>query len=846
MSNNQFFANIQRQYGINTRDDFRAIQRLTEKLSSNVSREVFLLKCRRYEIVPRFILDKTTKMFSTYTTTFKRETNSIMSYVCNKILGFEIGMCNRSIRQTQIRIASLKMRLPSNDPITDQFISIIDEFYEKNLADHNQTLCGKFSYLLQSQNHLPDIKYEETFVKNSTNLKIPFEMSILLSLGPKFALEPDRVPIPEIIRDLEYIVSRYSHPLIVNAVRGQLTYTLTKHSKQSKRPNRIQLFLRRATLVTAKFLKDNPDVFISNSDKGNKTVIGSRLDYKGKMLEHIGDISQFEPLQNDPTPSCVTRLNNKLKTIYEKRSITRRKKLHLQSTTAIPPRVYGQYKVHKLRPDGKGHPLRLITSTVKTVSYNVSRELTSILTKAYNKPQFTIKNSRGVLNSIRGLKILRGHRMASFDMENCFGSISTALAIEIIEKDFDDKISPHTTMDKSDFIDLLRIVLDECNYFLYDHQFYKQINGIFMGSSLGSIIVQIITEHIIVKVLGDLKKKGITLPILWLVYVDDHLVICREEVIPVILKHLNEFAPGRIKFTHELENQGTINFLDLTLTRQCGNIITNWYTKPIASNRILNYFSAHPRNTIINTAKSLAKKVFEFSHTQFHQNNVVKIKDILSKNNFPSREIERIIDLAARPTINTNKPVKPNVGFSSLAYVPRVSEALVKKIKYFIPDVTVAHKPEIKLDRFYSKQKDKINDDDISDVVYQVNSQDSEIIYIGETTQKKGVRTKQHKNSVSATNLAKPNLASALALHTKTTGEQFDFENIMTLDRNSNKRKLQISEVNHIIMNIERTCNYKKDTANIAPSYFNLLRQHANKNDPASLSSLINRATPTT
>lgn len=30
---------------------------------------------------------------------------------------------------------------------------------------------------------------------------------------------------------------------------------------------------------------------------------------------------------------------------------------------------------------------------------------------------------------------------------------------------------PHTTMDKNDFIVILRIVLDECNYFLYDGQF---------------------------------------------------------------------------------------------------------------------------------------------------------------------------------------------------------------------------------------------------------------------------------------------------------------------------------------------------------------------------------------
>lgn len=134
--------------------------------------------------------------------------------------------------------------------------------------------------------------------------------------------------------------------------------------------------------------------------------------------------------------------------------------------------------------------------------------------------------------------------MASFDMVNCFILINTTLAIDFIEQDFEEKSVHIPPWQKSDFIVLLHIVLDECNYFLYDGQFYRQINGIFMANSLGSIIVQIVTEHFINKVLDDLKKKRVILSIL---YVDDHLVICREEAIPIILRPLSEFDPGRIK-----------------------------------------------------------------------------------------------------------------------------------------------------------------------------------------------------------------------------------------------------------------------------------------------------------
>ncbi|XP_037042610.1 uncharacterized protein LOC119078966 [Bradysia coprophila] len=563
------------------------------------------------------------------------------------------------------------------------------------------------------------------------------------------------------------------------------------------------------------------------------------------MKELLSDPTQFQPIDKDPTTSCESKLNNHLKTIQDKHSINKKQRLHLQSTTAIPPRVFGQYKIHKERPDGNGHPLRLVTSTVKTVAYNASKELTSILSKAYQNPKFTIKNSRQAFNALRNKRILRGHRMASFDMENCFGSISTALAIKLIKNDFDEKVRPHTTMEKEDFIELLRICLDECNYLLYKGQFYRQINGIFMGNSLGSIIVQIVTEHIISQVIEQLKKDKLIPPSVWIVYVDDHLVICREPVINEILKKLNAFDPGRIKFTCELETNSSINFLDLTIRRQDGSVITNWYSKSIASNRMLNYYSAHQKKTVSNVAISFAKKVFEYSHPTYHQENTIKIKDILTKNNFPQSEIQRIIQLAKRKPNTVKKPADNTTPkFASVVYVPGMSESLKKQIKYFIPEVKIADRPTQKLATFYSKEKDKIDKTESSGVVYQFTCPDCNCIYIGETCQKLCTRRQQHKNSISTTNLARTKVSSALALHTKTTGHQFDFERIKILDRNSNKRKLQISEVNHIIMNQERACNYKKDSERIAPAYTNLLRQFAGKNDQCNWTRVINHATP--
>lgn len=78
--------------------------------------------------------------------------------------------------------------------------------------------------------------------------------------------------------------------------------------------------------------------------------------------------------------------------------------------------------------------------------------------------------------------------------------------------------------------------------------FYRQINGIFKGNSMRRILVQIVTDYIIDTVITNLKKRRLVPPCLWVNYVNDHLVLRREEIIQTILYLLNAFHP-LIKFT---------------------------------------------------------------------------------------------------------------------------------------------------------------------------------------------------------------------------------------------------------------------------------------------------------
>lgn len=151
-----------------------------------------------------------------------------------------------------------------------------------------------------------------------------------------------------------------------------------------------------------------------------------------------------------------------------------------------------------------------------------------------------------------------------------------------------------------------------------------------MGSSLAPILVERVVEHIVDKTLEELKLQ----PDFWFTYVDGHLTAMKRELI--VQDKLNSFDP-LVQFTVKIQKDGSksIEFLDTTVFNCGGKVKTKWYHKPIASNRLFNFYSEHPKgNMDLNTATAFVERVFSLSHSSFHQENKVNIQRILKKIQF--------------------------------------------------------------------------------------------------------------------------------------------------------------------------------------------------------------------
>jgi len=96
-------------------------------------------------------------------------------------------------------------------------------------------------------------------------------------------------------------------------------------------------------------------------------------------------------------------------------------------------------------------------------------------------------------------------------------------------------------------------------------------------------------------------------------------LIIPKNKLEMVLKTFNEYHP-RLQFTHELESNNSLSFLNMLVIRgEDGRIITNWYRKPTFSGRYINYFSSHPEQYKLKTIANLVDQAILLSDESFPQ-----------------------------------------------------------------------------------------------------------------------------------------------------------------------------------------------------------------------------------
>ena len=438
-------------------------------------------------------------------------------------------------------------------------------------------------------------------------------------------------------------------------------------------------------------------------------------------------------------------------------------------------------------------------------------------------PNSQVKNSFIFKDIISKMKIPTDHIMISLDVSSLFTSVPFDLIINSINKRWN-LIKSATNLPLEEFKKGIEFLMNN-TFFQFDNKYYQQIFGTPMGSPISPMLADLVLQDLEEVVLNKLSFKIHT----YYRYFDDTFLIIPKNMIKDILENFNSYH-SRLKFTHEIEFENTLSFLNLLMIKKEDGIIeTNWHRKNTFSGKYLNYFSNHPLQQKIAIIKNLVDTAILLSHEKFHDENLEIIKNLLMLNSYPENFIKkhiknRIFQLKNkdRNSFFIPKNNEREIDYKrviSIPYYGNLSCKLKRQLKKY--NITTVFRNITKLDKYIKLGKDPLNKSDISNVVYKIPCLDCSKTYVGQTGRMLCVRCDEHKKNINL-NEKYHNVVTKHRINNKNdTGFQhnFDWDNIEILHKETNYFKRIIAEMFYIKKEGNNSINVMSDLKDYNTSY---------------------------
>ena len=590
-------------------------------------------------------------------------------------------------------------------------------------------------------------------------------------------------------KQLKHLSNKEKEELKTNLRKSCENYYKIKNS------NKIDNMIKR--------LAENNNVTEIKQDKGRGVVLMDRSKYVEKVMKQL-NTENFKELTTDKTKAVEESIQRALLAIKPVIGESDYSKIYPSGSN--PGKFYGTAKVHKLKSDDQDKinklPLRPIISNVGTATHKTAQYLCNLLSPL-GKSEYNVLNTKEFVQKIKKIKVPKGYVTISFDVVSLFTNVPLRKTIDIIlRKVYDDKLID-TKIPKKNMEKLL-LLCTQGTPFTFNGKMYVQVDGVMMGSPLGALFANIFMcelENTIIPSLGNKIHN-------WTRYVDDTFAFIKPNTENEIKNMLNSFHEN-IKFTYEHEQNNTISFLDVLITRlDNGTMETSVFRKPTHTDVYLNWNADAPKNWKVATVKSLVKRAFIISSTSNAlDKELLHIKNVFTKyNNYPENIIQYVIANERENANNSEQSLekKPtnddNIVTLQLPYAGEKGENIIKKMKKVI-NTSHQQKSDTKIRIIYNTQKlssrfptkDKTDQQHLHNVVYRVHcpQPNCKSTYIGQTKCRLLKRVIQHN---------KVDKKSHILIHSNTSHHNRVWLNDFTLLGRGYKSnfKRQISEALYI------------------------------------------------
>ena len=535
------------------------------------------------------------------------------------------------------------------------------------------------------------------------------------------------------------------------------------------------------------------------------------------------ETEKFVELDGDPTAQFEARVQKCLRGM--KKRIEKRTYSTIYPTSSKPGRFYGTAKLHKIPKDSKDVnilPVRPIISNIGTATYDTSKYLAKLLSPL-TKSRYTVDSTKDFIAQIRSTKVEDDFEMVSFDVSNLFTNVPLDYTIKLILDKVYKKKLVKTKLKREELKSLLELCTKEM-HFTFNGKLYKQVDGVCMGSPLGPVLANVFMVHLEETIAPKMEA---IMPI-WKRYVDDTFTIVKKNKVSDVLKKINSFHPY-IKFTHEVEKEKKIPFLDVLLEKLPNKTIeTSVYRKPTNNSIYIHWNAYGPKQWKTGTLAGIIRRAYDICSTEEKRTTELDFifKVFTEINGYP-RSLVRSMFKKARERFNGNTTTDANVEDNDendkkaplILKVPfrgdkgeRLLNKLNGNLKKDLPEdmkFRIVHTGS-KLSKHFNL-KDKIDKKHLSNFVYKHdcrNKKCKEGDYIGETARRKTLRCNEHAGKDKNSHIFQH---SSKTKHPRAREENFE----ILATNYSDRRKRKLAEAMYI-RDLKPSLNKQKDSFKLA------------------------------
>lgn len=483
------------------------------------------------------------------------------------------------------------------------------------------------------------------------------------------------------------------------------------------------------------------NLIICKADKGNTITILDKEDYINKVNKFIEE-NNFDICNKDPTSKFK---NNVLKTIKSVKSIIQEQDIFkYKIMNPRSPIFYGMPKIHK-----ENIPIRPVVSYINVPIYRICNLINTTLPKMMKcKSDYSINNSSEFINKTKNLLLNKNNVMVSFDVKSLFTSIPILELKNIINNNLETQTSPYKS-------DEMRLLINTCldqNYFRFNNKFYVQKEGLAMGSPSSPLFSEIYMKDFEEKLFtnnNNFIRNNIKF---WCRYVDDIFCIWNGtfrqlDTFLIFLNSLN----NKIQFTMEKEENGSINFLDLTTKIENCKLKYSIYRKPTTTDSIIPFDSYQSNEIMMSALKSYVNRLNNVPLEKFEYEKEVNIIYNIAKNNgFEKKLVDKLIKRNIRKNVikllYNGKEREERKIYISLPYVKNTSRRISKTFNGL--NVKTIEVNKNNLGKYIINNKIEERNILNGSGVYEINCKHCDGIYIGQTGRNFIKRYNEHKHNI--------------------------------------------------------------------------------------------------